>query len=163
MPRKETYKVIRDRIASTMPWVKWIDLQKGQFDTPAKTYPLPLPCILIEVKSINWTSYLNKRQMGDAIVSIYIYLQVIGDSIKGTQQEEYTLSMFDKINDPFQYLTDLAESNVFKRLVRISDYIVGYKPGLAIYKTDFSTTLYDQIMPPTAPLPGSNITVSLTP
>jgi len=160
--RRQVYEAVRDKISQTMSWVKWIDLQKGQFNNLKEDYPLPLPCILVEISHIMWETFAQNRQMGKTIISVYIFNQVIGETLKNSEQESTSLKALDKIDEVFQKLSDLAVANLFKRLVRVSDHVVSYLPGVIVHRMDFQTTLFDQIWPQTAPIPPANITVELT-
>ncbi|MEI6898548.1 MAG: hypothetical protein WCL00_01620 [Bacteroidota bacterium] len=163
--RRALYEAVRDKITVDLPWVKWIDLQKGQFDTPAKNYPLPLPCVLVEIKPVAWENYSSNTQLGQTLMSIYIYLDHSGDSIKGSEMEKESLRLMDRMDRIFQVLTDLS-GNSFKRLTRINDQVVKYRPRMVEFRSDFSTTIFDSIEPLTAPLPlpqiQSNIEIVLT-
>ena len=157
MSKRSAYEAVRDRISSSMTWVKAIDLQKGQFDLQEKNYPLPLPCALIEIKPATWENLLNRRQEGKTVISVYLYLVNVGDTVKGSSSETTSLAMLDKFEEVFKNLTDLAAPS-FQRLVRVWDGIIKYHADYVCYRTDFQTVLYEQIGPKTAPLPPANIT-----
>lgn len=158
--RKETYKAVRDRIRAEMPWIKWIDLQKGQMDSPSKSYPLPLPCALVEFKPVTWENFPRQSQIGWTTISIWLYLDHSGDSVKGAQMEEQSLALMDSMDEVFQKLEDLSGPS-FKRLVRINDQVVAYKPRMIVYRCDFSTDLHDYCYctENTIQLPQAEITV----
>lgn len=158
--RKELYTTVRDRIRAEMPWVRWVDLQKGQMDAPAKNYPLPLPCALVEIKPVTWEYYTENAQLGHAIIAIWLYLDHSGDSVKGAETEDQSLELMDRMDEVFQILTDLSGVS-FKRLVRSSDQVVSYKPRMVIFRCDFLTTLVDSIQERKAQLPLLEITVQL--
>ena len=158
--RKETYKAVRDRIKAYMPWIRWIDLQKGQMDAPAKSYPLPLPCALVEIKPVTWENYTDKSQLGQTIIAISIYLDHSGDSLKGAGTEEQSLALMDKMDDVYQSLTDLSGQS-FKRLIRTNDQVVTYKPRMVVFRCDFSSTLVDSVVERRVQLPQAEFTVEL--
>ena len=155
--RRELYTTVRDRIRAEMPWVRWIDLQKGQMDIPAKTYPLPLPCALVDIKQVTWDSYTDLSQLGQTIIAIWLYLDHSGDSLKDTEMEEQSLELMDRMDDVYQKLGDLSGQS-FKRLVRSSDQVVSYKPRMVVFRCDFSTTLIDSIDQRRVLLPQIEIT-----
>ena len=158
--RKETYKAIRDRIVAEMPWIRSIDLQKGQMETLSKTYPLPLPCALIEIGAVTWDNYITLSQLGQATISIFVYFDHSGDSLKGSEMENESLKLMDQMDDVFQKISDLSGS-AFKRLVRTGDQVVKYRPRMVVFRCDFSTTLVDSINPLMAQLPPAEIFVQL--
>ena len=160
MSKRSAYEAVRDKIALSMTWVKAIDLQKGQFDREEENYPLPLPCALIEIKPTTWENLLKRRQEGRTVISVYLYLVNVGDTVKGSSSETDSLAMLDKFEEVFKNLTDLAAPS-FQRLVRIWDGIIKYHANYVCYRTDFQTVLYEQIEPKTAPLPPAHITKEL--
>ena len=157
MSKRSVYEAVRDKIASSMTWVKAIDLQKGQFDLAQENYPLPLPCALIEIKPTVWENLLNRRQEGKTVISVYLYLASVGDTVKGSSSETTSLAILDNFEDVFMNLTDLAAPS-FQRLVRIWDGIIKYHADYVCYRMDFQSVLYEQIEPKTTRLPQANIT-----
>ena len=143
-----------------MTWVKAVDLQKGQFDLQKENYPLPLPCALVEIKPTTWENLLGRRQEGKTVISVYLYLVNVGDTVKGSSSETESLQMLDCFEEVFKNVTDLAAPS-FQRMVRIWDGIIKYNDDYVCYRTDFQTVLYEQIGPKTAPLPPAHITEEL--
>ena len=159
--RRETYKAVRDRISAEMPWVLSIDLQKGQMDAPAKTYPLPLPCALIEIRPVSWESFSSGDQLGQTVISVWLYLDHSADSIKGSAMESQSIYLMDRMDEVFQKLSDLSGS-YFKRLVRTTDQVVSYKPRMVVFRCDFSTTLVDSTAERKAQAPPAEISAQFS-
>jgi len=158
--RKELYTALRDRIKAAMPWVRWIDLQKGQADAPSKTFPLPLPCVLIEIKPVTWETYSDNSQLGQATVSLTLIQDHSGNTVHGADSETESLKMLDRMDDVFQAIQDLS-GNHFKRLVRMGDEVTRYKLRTVESRTDFTTTLVDTLEELKAQLPAAEFTVEL--
>lgn len=149
--RKALYEATRDRIRGTMPWVRSIDLQKGQFASPENNYPLPLPCALIEIKPLAWENASGKIQIGETIVSVYLIFDDSSDTVAGSAAEQKSLEILDKMDEPFYKLTDLSSIS-FKRFVRKGDGFIRYYNRIIELRTDFYTTLLDSIPQRTAQL-----------
>ncbi len=129
-------------------------------DVPAKSYPFPLPLVLVEMKQITWENYPRQSQLGQTTISIWLYLDHSGDSLKGSAMEDQSLSLMDKMDDVYQKITDLS-GPPFKRLVRINDQVVSYKPRMVIFRCDFTTTVGDSIEELKTQLPQAEISVEL--
>ncbi len=143
-PHRALYEAIRDRIQSELSWVLWTDLQKGQFTKIKENYPLPLPCVLVEIQPAKWKALLKNHQDGDTTVSLYIYLDHSGDSVSGSEGEEESLHLLNKMDEVFHKITGIS-TNYFQRLTRTDSKIFGYLPRIVIYRVDFQTVLYDHI------------------
>lgn len=148
--RKALYEATRDRIRETMPWVRSIDLQKGQFASCESNYPLPLPCALIEIKPLAWEN-ASGIQIGETILSIYLVFDDNSDTVAGSTAEQKSLEILDKMDEPFYKLTDLSSIS-FKRLVRKGDGFIRFYNRVIELRTDFYTTLLDSIPHRTAQL-----------
>lgn len=155
-PHRALYEALRDRIQSELSWVLWTDLQKGQFSKLKENYPLPLPCVLVEIQPAKWKSQLKDHQDADTQVSLYIYLDHSGDSVSGSESEDESLHLLNKMDDVFHKITGLS-SNYFQRLTRTDSKIFGYLPRIVIYRVDFQTVLYDQIIDKKVKLPPKPI------
>lgn len=95
MLRSKIYKAIRDHSKSMLPYLQACDLQKGQFINPKKNYPLPLPAMLVEFQGFRFTNLLGHKQKGDGTISIYLYLDLVTDSLDGAEQENETIELLD--------------------------------------------------------------------
>lgn len=144
-----------------MPWVRHVDLQKGQFDTQDKNYPLPLPCILVEIKPTTWLQNLQKVQLGDTTVSLSLYLDHSSDSLRGSGGEEESLKLMDLMDEIYQKISDLY-GPLFKRLVRTTDQVTAYKQRMIVFRTDFTTTLWDERANSFAQLPAEPEIITTT-
>jgi hypothetical protein len=155
-PHRALYEAIRDRLLTEVSWIKWTDLQKGQFKQIKENYPLPLPCVLVEIQPTKWEALQSNRQNGPTTVSLYLHLDHSADSLSGTEAEDESIELLDHMDEIFQKLTGIS-SNYFQRLTRIEDRIVGYGDRMVIYRIDFQTMLYDHIEEKTIKLPPSKI------
>ncbi|MCL1821934.1 MAG: hypothetical protein FWG22_03830, partial [Prolixibacteraceae bacterium] len=81
MKRSAIYKPLRDKARQSLPYLKFIDLQKGQMNTPQQNYPLPLPALLVELGDFRFSNLLEFQQKGDGTISFYLYIDLVSDSI----------------------------------------------------------------------------------
>ncbi len=142
--RSRVYTEIRNRLLEKLPQLQYVDLQKGQFDKPQQNYPIPLPAALIEIKPKEWSNAATGNQMGETIVSIYLYHDLVTDSFNGAEQEAETIKLLDTQDDVFQAL-ECFDSDEFQPLSRISEHEPYYGDRYVCFGTDFKTLLYAEL------------------
>ena len=111
MRHSEVYKAIRDRLLSGMT-IAYVDMQKGQFVNKSQNYPVPLPCCLIEFRQVNWSSSTG-GQIGETVISIYMYIDHVTDSYNESEHENKTIELLDKLDNMYERLG--GYSNTCKR------------------------------------------------
>ena len=143
--RSKVYKQVRDRLLEKMPDLQYVDLQKGQFNNKPQNYPIPLPACLVEFRPVQWSKSTG-GQLGDGIISFYLYIEHVTDSFNGAEQEEETINLLDKLDELYECMQGYSGEN-FNPLNRKSDAIAGYSEGYVCYRTDFQATLFHEDAP----------------
>ena len=143
--RSAVYKQIRDRLLAEIPKLQYVDLQKGQFNNKQQNYPIPLPACLVEFRPVQW-SQSTGGQLGDCIVSIYLYIDHVTDSFDGAEQEEETINLLDNLDDIYDCMQGYSGEN-FSPLNRETDVVVAYGERYVCYRTDFQTILFHSDAP----------------
>ncbi len=140
MSRSKVYKDIKNRLLEQLPELQFVDLQKGQFSNKTKNHPIPLPAILIEFKPVNWSNTTG-GQLGDTLISLHYYLDLVTDSFNDSEAENETIEILDNLDALYDEIDGYAGDD-FNPLSRITDAITEYKEGYVVYRTDFTTTLF---------------------
>jgi hypothetical protein len=145
MKRSELYKALRDLAKEKMPDLKIIDLQKGQFGKQAQNYPVPLPALLIEIGDFRFSNLLEHRQKGDGVIGLYLYLDMVADTLNGAERESQTIEILDRQDELFEAFEGTVISPLATPLVRQTEYKPQYTPQRAVMlRTDFTTTIDDR-------------------
>lgn len=149
MLRSSVYKVIRDRAKCELPWLRVVDLQKGQFSHKQDNdYPLPRPALLIEIIPGKWENAEAGTQIAtEAIISLTIYTDALTDTFNGSENEDETLELLDNQDVIFQKFEGFCDENrdLFSPLNRVSEK-TSYATQMIITKVDFTTELYDALL-----------------
>ncbi|MDD3079099.1 MAG: hypothetical protein PHH37_08345 [Paludibacter sp.] len=140
MNRSEKYKSIRDRATQKLTWLKFVDLQKGQFNNLTENYPFPLPALLIEFSDFTFSNESEHAQKGDGSISVYLYVGSLSDTFKGSEREDATLSILDKFDDLFQAFEGFSVDDM-KPLNRIREYKPVYGKKYIMFKAEFTTLI----------------------
>lgn len=157
MKRSDIYKAIRNK-AADLTYLKSKDLQKGQFQKEKETYPLPLPALLVEFSDFRFKSQLEHTQIGEGIISLFLYLNLVTDSFKGAEREDDTIQILDRFDDLFQTFEGLSIPGLTP-LVRITEFKPQYGNRYIMFRIDFSTSVDDAktIVRQTTPKPEPDI------
>jgi hypothetical protein len=78
------YLPIMNRLEEQVPELATIDMDWGQLDEPAESYPVTFPCVLIDVPDISYERTGCKAQPGLAQVRITVGIEVIEDTHSGS-------------------------------------------------------------------------------
>lgn len=136
------YTAIRDELKLKLPWIKFVDLQKGQFDKPGDNHPLPLPTVLVGFNPIRWENTKGIKT-GDLVVCIYLYLDNSSESFDGAEQERESLEMFTRVDDIFQTLEDKA-GDTFQKMILTGDSIYKVSQRWICFKSEFTCRIAKQ-------------------
>lgn len=93
--RRGIYESLKGRLAKELPWLRLIDLDKGQVGRGERNYPMPLPAAYIRVGRIDWESRTGIQE-GDATVSVALVLEHVQDTYDGAEAEEEELMELDR-------------------------------------------------------------------
>ena len=152
--QNEIYTSIRNRLQEKLPELEYVDLQKGQINLYGQETNLPLPAALIEIKQVDWTETAGGYQTGDALLSVYLYLDKTAGTLDPNVQDAESLRLLDMQEEIFRALEKLS-GNTFQPLVRVAESIVA-DPDFVVARSDFKTNVYDEpadnyILLPTPP------------
>ena len=143
MKRSDIYKELRNHAALKLPDLRFIDLQKGQFQQQAQNYPIPLPALLIEIGDFRFSNLLEHQQKGDGMISVYLYLDLVSDSFAGAESENQTIEILDRQDELFETFAGAVVSPLATLLVRQTEYKPQYGNRYIMLRTDFTTTIDD--------------------
>jgi hypothetical protein len=142
MLRSDIYKAIRDHAKMTLPYLRVCDLQKGQFVNPEQNYPLPLPALLVEFQGFRFVNLGEQQQKGDGTVSIYLYINLVTDSLAGAERENETIALLDYMDGIYQTFEGFRIEGMTP-LNRISEAKPQYGKRFIMFRVDFTTTVDD--------------------
>jgi hypothetical protein len=142
MKRSEIYKPLRDRAKDQLPYLRFIDLQKGQMQDTKQNYPIPLPALLIELGDFQFSNLLEHQQKGDGKISLYLYLDLVSDSFAGAEREDETIAILDHFDELFEAFEGFAIQNLTP-LVREVEHKPQYGTRCMMLRIDFTTTIDD--------------------
>lgn len=143
MKRSQIYKPLRDEAKQKLPYLKFIDLQKGQMNNPKQNYPIPLPALLVELGDFRFSNLLEHKQKGDGTISFYLYLDLVSDSFNGAEREDKTIELLDRFDELFETFEGFSIPNMTP-LVRSMEYKPQYGTRFILFQVDFSSTIDDQ-------------------
>lgn len=142
MKRSQIYKPLRDIAKQELPYLKFIDLQKGQMNNPTQNYPIPLPALLVEIGEFRFNNLLEHKQKGDGVISFYLYLDLVSDSFNGAERENETIRMLDHFDELFETFEGFSITNMTP-LVRSMEYKPQYGTRFIMFRIDFTATIDD--------------------
>lgn len=148
MKRSDIYKALRDHAQTTIPFLQYIDLQKGQMQYPKQNYPLPLPALLIEIGQVSWTNLASHNQIGELIIKISLYQDNQADSFSGAELEKESLSLLNNDDLVFAAFEGFSTQDL-QPLVRQRDGDPEYGKRYMCFTTEFKTVIEQGISPET--------------
>jgi hypothetical protein len=143
MKRSDIYKALRDRAKSELEYLKFVDLQKGQMQNEVQNYPVPLPALFIELGDFRFSNLGESAQIGDGIVSLYLYVNSGSDTFSTSTSENTSLDILDKFDDIYQAFEGLSIDKLTP-LNRLAEYKPQYGKKYILFRVDFSTAVDDQ-------------------
>jgi hypothetical protein len=149
--RSEIYKDIKEAL-SEIQELEYIDLQKGQMARSTQNYPLPLPAALVEFKPVAWSN-TGDQQLGELVISVYLYVDLVTDSFVGSEAETETFELLDMQDTIAEKIQNLS-GDYFSPLQRVADAIHEYGIRYMCFRVDFKTEIqYDSTVLQTEPRP----------
>ncbi len=138
----EIYQAIHDRLCSQLPFLQYVDLQKGQFDEESAMAALPTPAALIEFKQIDWAgATAGGYYMGVAFIAIHLYQNPVNPDFNANDRKAESLMLLHRQDELFRALEKFS-GNHFQPLIRTGETILS-GTTFAGSCTEFKTTLYD--------------------
>lgn len=141
--RSDIYKALRDHAKAGLTNLKFLDLQKGQFQDIKKNYPVPLPALLIELSDYRYSNAGEFLQKGDGIISIYLYQNNFADSFLGAERESESISLLDNFDDIYQVFEGFAIDGITP-LNRVVEYKPQYGLKWIMFRVDFRSVREEQ-------------------
>lgn len=102
------YRAVSAYAGAQMPWLAYIDLQKGQFRRPAQAYPIPMPALLVEFRSLSYGHLVQGKQLVSMQIRLSLYLQLLTDTHQGALMQEESLMMLSRIEELKQHFDGLV-------------------------------------------------------
>lgn len=143
MKRSQIYKALRDKAKQELVCLKAVDLQKGQITNPTQNYPLPFPVLLVEIGDFRFSNLLEHKQKGDGVISFYLYVDLVTDSLIGAERENETIELLDHFDDLFETFEGFSIPNLTP-LVRSVEYKPQYGNRYIMFRIDFTATIDDE-------------------
>ena len=142
---EEIYKSIMARIQSTVPEIKWIDLDTGQLEFYNERPSVAFPSVLIDIEITQCQDLYQGVQLCNAIIGIRVAqnLQtgrtsnVTPKNVRQTGLQRYQL-----VEDVYRSLQSW-ESGIFNPLSRTNQKKEIRKDGLFVCRIDFTTMFKD--------------------
>lgn len=138
--RSRVHKALRDLAKEKLPYLSFVDLQKGQMSNPTKNYPIPLPALLVEVGDFRFSNLLEQQQKGNGTISLYLYLDLVTDSFQGAESEEETIDMLNHFDELYETFQGFSIPDITP-LVRTLEYKPQYGNRFIMFRIDFATTI----------------------
>lgn len=145
--RKEIYQKITEKLQPLKDndTIKYIDLNKGQLQSPEKSFPFGFPCVLIQIDAIRYSHMVEDRVEGEATITLLIAYRHNFDSFVGSPSKsssEDLLDLFDTIIDTLGY----TRGDNFTDLHLSSEQFLPYDfKGLHVHQLTYTATTYHQI------------------
>ena len=143
MKRSDIYKSLRDLAKTELEYLKFVDLQKGQMQAQKQNYPVPLPALFIELGDFRFSNLGESAQLGDGLVSVYLYVDSGYDTFNGSEREDESLSILDKFDDIYQTFEGFKIDNATP-LNRLTEYKPQYGDKYILFRVDFTTVVDDK-------------------
>jgi hypothetical protein len=143
MKRSDIYKALRDLAKTELVYLKFVDLQKGQMQAQKQNYPVPLPALFIELGDFKFSNLDETDQIGNGIISTYLYVDSGSDTFNGSEREDASLAILDKFDDIYQTFEGFSIENLTP-LNRSAEYKPQYGEKIILFRVDFSTSVEDQ-------------------
>lgn len=158
MQRSVIYRAIRDRVKERLPWVLYIDMQKGQLRNPSDNYPIPLPALLVEMKDADTTGMLGGGQLAELEVRVHLYIDLVTDSFDTSMQEDETIGILDRWDELNAALHDFTfEAG---RFTRFRELAPEYGDRFLMLQTDYKVLVKD-VQPAYMKIQPPNVKVSM--
>lgn len=120
MKRSEIIRAIRERATNELDWVVFTDLEKGQIKRATQEYPMPMPALLVQIRSTSFKSTAGGCQIGDMRIVLSLYQDYTTDSFTGAESETDTDTIIDRSDDVWKAMHGVRTGS-WGHLVRLSE------------------------------------------
>jgi len=158
MQRSLLYTAIKNKAKESLPWVNYIDLQKGQFRRQENHYPIPLPALLIEFGNVTYANTLQGKQTGEVSINIELYLPCVTDSFDDAELETETIQLLDRWDELYHVLHALNIEQITK-LTRTRELTAEYGNGYVCLRSEFVASIVDKQPSQTIKIQRPNIQI----
>lgn len=131
---------------SRLPGVAWIDLNRGQLNTPEAHYPFPKPAILIHLGEREWeVTGKGVQRVEGAEVKITLVQDNYSQTFDGaSNQEEAMQAVLDFPEQVYLALQDVSGEG-FSSLNRVSEGETLFDNVIIVDEITFHTTIIDTV------------------
>lgn len=145
-PRKEIFIKVKEAL-SELTVLELVDLQRKQFSQTKENYPSYFTAALIEIKSIDWETMVEQKQVGKATVDVIFYCKDGWmDQHNDTADPEHGLIEIDIIDSIVEQVQGL-QGDYFKPLDLSNEDTVDEADEMMSYRISFTTVIYRKINP----------------
>ncbi len=139
--RKQLYLDIHQRLKS-IDGIKWVDWDKGQFQSMDDFENFPLPAILISIGDAQWEDRSRGTQDGNISVQVDLYLDSYGDTFSEDTKNYKLLDSLHFLDDIYTKLQYFGNKNV-QSLSRTAESVLHSLPFLLAFRVTFDARVYD--------------------
>jgi hypothetical protein len=136
---------VKQKLADTVPALRYIDEDWGQLDLYAPDIPAKFPCALIEVSQVAWKNQGKHVQDGNAHITIKIAdMQLSRSNIKATAvQRERNKSVFELLETVHKQLHGWTARQANGPLTRLYTKRVKRDDGIRQFEIIYEVQLVD--------------------
>lgn len=159
MQRSVIYRALVDRAKEALPWLHYIDLNKGQMQRMADHYPIPLPALLIELQAADTSNTSMLHQLLEINIRLLLYIELVTDSFDGAEQSDSMalLDRSDALHNAFHgFTTDVM------RLTRTRELTPEYGTRYMMLASEYKALVKSQAGYGTIALANPTITITTT-
>lgn len=130
-------------VTKSIPSLRWIDKQAGQFRRPEMALPVPSPAILISFPGTSWKTTGKGHQQGDMRIRIEIGYQNYADAFDGSPNIEEAIKFFE-FNEAVHQALQGWSTSMMTSLDRVMDEEDDDHGALIVTAFEYSTSIQDK-------------------
>jgi hypothetical protein len=137
---EELFLLLLNRLAEVTE-LKTKDMDWGQLDELAESYPVLFPCALVDVPDINWNDTGTPMQQGDAKIRIKLGIEITVDSHIGsgtTAEAVAKLAPIKLVNNKLHRWKPGASSKLTRTGTRIYNLM-----GIKVVEMEYSVEVVE--------------------
>ena len=157
--KKDLYLALRMALSASTR-IRWIDWQKGQFSNSNQSSTLPLPAVLLDLKTFEWIDGIMGQQEGSLRLYVDVYMPYYeslageeeaegsssaAETEAGTPSQSETLELLDTLDDVYRRLQGFQFEGL-QRLSRVKEERLLWKDEASIlaYRLEFHSRIHEQ-------------------